>query len=336
MHKHEVELNYKIGIISISTSRSKRYGELRGIDKIGDFDESSKIVYETFKENVVNYVLIPDDVDKIRKAISEVLRDADVCITIGGTGISPSDVTIEAVKPMFTKELEGFGEIFRMLSYKEYVDKLVKAGVNEFVPAIHAHTAELHDYITQVKGSFNETYQAIKNIREYDVYLITNTVLSKLNYKVLPEIARMVIDLKVDQFQFACVHPLGNAWNYYDEVVPNFSEIQPYVHKAIDIGKEANVDVRVEAIPFCFMQGYEKYVSELYLPKYVELRDIGKTIKDFATVRKNSGKKKSPLCKNCKYDLICEGPWKEYPERQGFGELKPVEGEKITDVRELM
>ncbi len=119
MHKHEVELNYKIGIISISTSRSKRYGELRGIDKIGDFDESSKIVYETFKENVVNYVLIPDDVDKIRKAISEVLRDADVCITIGGTGISPSDVTIEAVKPMFTKELEGFGEIFRMLSYKE-------------------------------------------------------------------------------------------------------------------------------------------------------------------------------------------------------------------------
>ena len=155
----------------------------------------------------------------------------------------------------------------RMLSYKEYVDKLVKAGVNEFVPAIHAHTAELHDYITQVKGSFNETYQAIKNIREYDVYLITNTVLSKLNYKVLPEIARMVIDLKVDQFQFACVHPLGNAWNYYDEVVPNFSEIQPYVHKAIDIGKEANVDVRVEAIPFCFMQGYEKYVSELYIPK---------------------------------------------------------------------
>ncbi|RJS85086.1 molybdenum cofactor biosynthesis protein MoaB, partial [Candidatus Bathyarchaeota archaeon] len=46
-------------------------------------------------------------------------RKIDVIITCGGTGISPSDVTIEAVRPLLEKELEGFGELFRLLSYQE-------------------------------------------------------------------------------------------------------------------------------------------------------------------------------------------------------------------------
>ena len=223
----------------------------------------------------------------------------------------------------------------RLLCYKDYVSKLVKFGVNEFVPAIHGHTAELHDYITQASGSFKQTFQAIKNIREYKFYLISNTVLSRINYKNLPEIANMVIDLDVDQFQFACVHPTGNAWEYYDEVVPNFTQIKPYLHKALDLAEERGKTARVEAIPFCFMQSYEGHVSELYLPSNVEMRDIGRVYPDFVKKRKETGKKKAPSCRHCKYDLICEGPWKEYPEKQGFEELKPVKGDKITNPEQL-
>lgn len=43
----------------------------------------------------------------------------DVILTNGGTGIAKRDVTIEAVKELMTKEIPGFGEIFRMLSYQE-------------------------------------------------------------------------------------------------------------------------------------------------------------------------------------------------------------------------
>jgi len=47
--------------------------------------------------------------------------DIDVIITTGGTGIAPRDVTIEAVEPLLTKKLDGFGELFRYLSYAEDV-----------------------------------------------------------------------------------------------------------------------------------------------------------------------------------------------------------------------
>ncbi|RZH87878.1 molybdenum cofactor biosynthesis protein, partial [Staphylococcus aureus] len=44
------------------------------------------------------------------------VEDIDVIITTGDTGISKRDVTIEAVKPLLTKEIDGFGEVFRYLS----------------------------------------------------------------------------------------------------------------------------------------------------------------------------------------------------------------------------
>jgi len=53
----------------------------------------------------------------IMKALKS--RKVDAIITCGGTGIGAKDVTIEAVKPLLEKEVEGFGEIFRLISYEQ-------------------------------------------------------------------------------------------------------------------------------------------------------------------------------------------------------------------------
>lgn len=65
--------------------------------------------------------IVPDDRAMISEAVKEALSsdEVDVIVTSGGTGIAPSDVTIEAVKPLLEKELPGFGELLRSLSYKE-------------------------------------------------------------------------------------------------------------------------------------------------------------------------------------------------------------------------
>jgi molybdenum cofactor biosynthesis protein B len=69
---------------------------------------------------VVHYRVVKDDPDAIRAALEEGrLAGAQVLLVNGGTGISPRDGTYEAVAGLLEKRLDGFGELFRMLSFSE-------------------------------------------------------------------------------------------------------------------------------------------------------------------------------------------------------------------------
>jgi molybdopterin adenylyltransferase len=65
--------------------------------------------------------LVPDDVAAIRDALRKMLTrpGVDVVVTTGGTGLSPRDLTLEAAGPLLDRPVEGFGELFRMLSYHQ-------------------------------------------------------------------------------------------------------------------------------------------------------------------------------------------------------------------------
>lgn len=215
----------------------------------------------------------------------------------------------------------------RMLSYMGFAKKMIEAGATEFSPSLHGHTWKIHDSQTRCVGSFKQTLQAIKNLVSLGVPVLTNSVVTKFNYKYLPELVSLLIKLKVDQFQLAYVHPVGNAWKYFDIVVPRMTDAAPYIMKALDIAKENGYGpgrAMVEAFPPCMMKGYEKFCSEFYMPHHNRVVDLDQEIPDFEEWRKESGKRKFPQCKECKYNSVCEGPWKEYPERFGSKEFKPV------------
>ena len=109
----KIDRNIAVGVITVSDTRTK------------ETDKGGKLVIEKLSDlNAVvedeNYLIVTDDKDNIRKAVKGLLeKDLDVVITTGGTGIAKRDVTIEAVSELFDKEVEGFGELFRMLSYTE-------------------------------------------------------------------------------------------------------------------------------------------------------------------------------------------------------------------------
>jgi molybdenum cofactor biosynthesis protein B len=65
--------------------------------------------------------IVADDIYQIRQAVSQWIADnaINVVITTGGTGITGRDSTPEAVKVLLDKEIEGFGEVFRAVSYEE-------------------------------------------------------------------------------------------------------------------------------------------------------------------------------------------------------------------------
>jgi molybdopterin adenylyltransferase len=70
---------------------------------------------------VVGRTIVPDDPDLVRKTVERQLANpsVQVIITTGGTGITSRDSTYEAVSGLLDKRLDGFGELFRMLSYEQ-------------------------------------------------------------------------------------------------------------------------------------------------------------------------------------------------------------------------
>ncbi|HAA78371.1 TPA: molybdenum cofactor biosynthesis protein [Candidatus Latescibacteria bacterium] len=87
-------------------------------------DKSGKIIQELLTEgghSVGHYAVVKDEADLIRQLIVDIAekRDCHVILTNGGTGIAARDTTYEAVTSLLEKRLDGFGEVFRSLSWED-------------------------------------------------------------------------------------------------------------------------------------------------------------------------------------------------------------------------
>lgn len=211
----------------------------------------------------------------------------------------------------------------RRFAYVSFCKEIIEAGANQFAPSVHGPTPEIHDCLTHAKGAFAQAIMGIKNLKKLKQDVITNTVITKFNYRYLPHIAELLVYLRVDQFQLAFVHAIGNAERNFDLIVPRKSVVAPYVKKALDISKNTGIRAMTEAIPYCFMRGYERYIAEEKIPD-TKVFDFGNTIENFTESRKVQCKIKADKCQRCAYFQKCEGPWKEYPEHFGWEEFKPV------------
>ena len=88
-----------------------------------DTDKSGAILVKKINEQkhkLIERKLVKDEKELIKKVLSEWIKkdNIDVIITTGGTGLTGRDITPEAIKDLADKEIPGFGELFRELSYK--------------------------------------------------------------------------------------------------------------------------------------------------------------------------------------------------------------------------
>ncbi len=76
---------------------------------------------EAAGHRVLESILVRDDAGLLRAAVAEALaaKAVDAVVVTGGTGFAPRDVTIEALAPLFDKTIDGFGELFRRLSFDQ-------------------------------------------------------------------------------------------------------------------------------------------------------------------------------------------------------------------------
>jgi MoaA/NifB/PqqE/SkfB family radical SAM enzyme len=255
-----------------------------------------------------------------------------------------------------------------MMANKEYTQQLVDAGLNEVLFSIHGHNKKLHDYLTQVPGSFDRLMKSIKNIKRLGVRFRTNTTVTEPNYKYLIQFARLFLKLKPSAVNFILFNPFYSSVGQEVEMTCKFSECSPYIKKAIDILDPHIKKITVRCIPFCFMKDYEKYISDAYQNKYdcdewlprvqaiVEEVNILRhgtwglfdsflnNIFGYSNLKINnfldsmviwnsvrSFYTKPNECNGCKYEKICEGLKKGYFRVFGSKGLKTIKGEPIKD-----
>ena len=108
--EHLREMTITAAVITVSSSRTP------------ETDESGQAIKDLLLGagiEVTYYALVPDRIEHIRTALVLAMDHARCIILTGGTGLTPDDCTIEAVRPFLDKEMEGFGEIFRARSFQE-------------------------------------------------------------------------------------------------------------------------------------------------------------------------------------------------------------------------
>lgn len=111
-HKQKAPRSVSCAVLTISDSRTEQG------------DESGRLIRERLGQNghrVLFYAILKNEAEAISKKIHELLgqEELEVIITSGGTGVSHRDITVETIFPILEKRLDGFGELFRFLSYRE-------------------------------------------------------------------------------------------------------------------------------------------------------------------------------------------------------------------------
>ena len=111
-HKKEAPTSINCKVITVSDTRTK------ALDKSGN---AMITILNENGHNVVEYEIVKDEQALIKNAILAGCENPkiDAVLTNGGTGIAKRDITIETVQQIIDKEIIGFGELFRMLSYTE-------------------------------------------------------------------------------------------------------------------------------------------------------------------------------------------------------------------------
>ena len=111
-HRADAPDSVRCAVLTVSDTRTP------------DSDSSGALIRDTLNfsaHTIVDYRIVPDEPDEIREILTNWIRRDDVqaILTNGGTGIAARDTTYDAISGMLEKRIDGFGELFRMLSWQE-------------------------------------------------------------------------------------------------------------------------------------------------------------------------------------------------------------------------
>lgn len=155
----------------------------------------------------------------------------------------------------------------RKLSDREYLRHLIDLGINEFFVSLYGNE-EVHDRITCRPGSYRETVMGIKNLESFDVNVISNSVLSKLNFDEIPDLIKFLAGEKISEI---------HLWNYFpmkeidrDDYLVSLNDFLKLLPELTDIVKLMKKPLVFKGFPECLSSEpplfFDSYFPETILP----------------------------------------------------------------------
>ena len=226
---------------------------------------------------------------------------------------------------------------------KEFIERSKEHGLEEILFSLHGSTPEIHDSIVGKKGAFYKMLEAIINAHELGIIVRINCTVTRDNYKELSNLySLLILQMTPAQVNFLTL----NHWDNAGKLEPfSYADSTPEIQKCIDKIKDYIPDINVRYTPYCFMEGYEKYVVGTYHHIH-DLQDWNIAVyngdlspEQYKGNEREELYKKAKLnrlqfyakqkeCLDCKYYNICDGYEKQIKDIP----LKPIQGTKISNL----
>jgi carbamoyltransferase len=212
----------------------------------------------------------------------------------------------------------------RALCYEKYADMLIESGVSDFEISIYGHDRILHDYVSRMAGSFEQTFKGIKIIAGKGAHLLVNVPVITQNMTKLVDMVDILDSAGVKRVQFNFPRPLriGKTWMLH--YIPRISIASHYVREAMKEASSRRMDVSTEAIPLCHLQKeFHSFPDRNEDFSRFRICDLHLTHDSFGEYRKEA-RKPGKECADCIHLKKCPFTWASYIELFGTKEFLTV------------
>jgi len=227
---------------------------------------------------------------------------------------------IEYAKKLGYKNVEVKTNLF-LLSYPSFVKKLEDSGLDSISFSVFGLGNKIYSKITGVNKSYSYLIKALKNLKHSNLSLTANILVSKYSYKDISKIVSLLLNYKIRSFWFWYISTnelKGDNW----DLLPSFSLFRKNIFSSIKILICNGIkDIKILHMPPCILGDYAKYYFN-ERQEDITLVDLKSSfnIKDesFADLIKTN------QCKFCNKNKLCAGVRKDYYEKFGDKEFKPL------------
>jgi MoaA/NifB/PqqE/SkfB family radical SAM enzyme len=209
----------------------------------------------------------------------------------------------------------------RTFSDCAFLNQLSLAGMDRVVISWHSHLMDVHEDITGIDKSFDESLQGLMNCLGKGIPTQAMLIVQKMNYQDIDKTIQFLMDLKVNVISIESLIFAGNAIDNLDKLSIRASEIAPYLEKGLDLLIEKEYCFYVNSFPMCLFQ--EKYWDYFSCSRNRVTATNLKFKEESELV--SSGTSQSGKCVGCNLATRCNGIWIPYYSIYGDGEFKPIE-----------